>query len=737
MINPKSAPSVCLASLVLGLFGASLVTAAPRVLPSGELPRDSRLGELKDLDGYFPFRPPAGLSAWERRASELRRQLLVSQGLWPMPQKTPLNPVIHGRMDLGDYTVEKVFFESMPGFFVTGNLYRPASGAGPFPAVLSPHGHWSQGRFYDCGPQEIRRLIVQGAERFEEGGRNPLQARCVQLARMGCVVFHYDMIGYADSVQISEELAHRFARQRPELNQPENWGLYSPAAESHLQSVMGLHTWNSIRALDFLAGLPDVDPGRIAVTGASGGGTQTFMLCAIDDRPAVSFPAVMVSTAMQGGCTCENAALLRIGTGNVEFAALFAPKPLGLTAANDWTREMATKGFPELQELYGLFDARNRVALTPLLHFGHNFNYVSRAAMYHWVNRHLALGLEEPIVEADYRRLTREQLTVWNNAHPQPQGGPEFEQQLLGWWHQDTQRALRQAAESPETFQEILGGGVRALFPPASEPREATGTVVRQERVGGFNTLVVRLRCEARGEELPVLVLRPPQPGERTLIWLDPVGKAGLFTAENRLRSEVQALLDAGITVVGVDLLFQGEFLADGQPMTRTRRVKNPRESAGYTFGYNPSLFAQRVHDVLTTAAWLQAPESGAAPDTSGPRLGIVGFGEAGSWAAAARALAPETFGIAAIHTAGFRFGEVTDLHDPRFLPGGARYFDLPGMIALGAPQRLWLAGEGTRREELHPVIRRAYGQDPTLTLAAEPANALADAVAWLVQTWD
>ena len=93
------------------------------------------------------------------------------------------------------------------------------------------------------------------------------------------------------------------------------------------------------------------------MTGASGGGTQTFILCGIDPRPAVAFPAVMVSTAMQGGCTCENAPLLRIGTGNVEFAGLFAPKPLGMTGADDWTKEIATKGLPELKQLYKLLGA--------------------------------------------------------------------------------------------------------------------------------------------------------------------------------------------------------------------------------------------------------------------------------------------------------------------------------------------------------------------------------------------
>ncbi|HAO96230.1 MAG TPA: acetylxylan esterase, partial [Verrucomicrobiales bacterium] len=111
--------------------------------------------------------------------------------------------------------------------------------------------------------------------------------------------------GYCDNDQISYELAHRFSKQRPEMISEKNWGLYSPQAESHLQSIMMLQTWNSIRAIDFLQSLPEVDPGRIAVTGASGGGTQTFALSALDPRVTVSMPAVMVGTAMQGGCTCE------------------------------------------------------------------------------------------------------------------------------------------------------------------------------------------------------------------------------------------------------------------------------------------------------------------------------------------------------------------------------------------------------------------------------------------------
>src|ERR1041385_4242988 len=342
----------------------------------------------------------------------------------------------------------------MPGFFVSGSLYRPKGKTGKLPAVLNPHGHWADGRFYD-NKNGITREIADGAERFEDSGRSPLQSRCVQLARMGCVAFFYDMIGYADSQQISQEIAHGFAKQRPEMNSRESWGLFSPQAEAHLQSVMGLQTWDSIRALDFLLSLPDVDPNRIGVTGASGGGTQTFILCAIDPRPTVAFPAVMVSTAMQGGCTCENASLLRVDTGNIEIAGLFAPKPLGMTAADDWTKEMPTKGYPELQQHYRMMGAPDNVKLTPLLQFPHNYNYPSRAAMYEWMNRHLKLGASEPIVERDFKRLTIPEMSVWDDAHPRPESGPEFERRLLRTMSEAAQKRIAEMVHSPEELQKL------------------------------------------------------------------------------------------------------------------------------------------------------------------------------------------------------------------------------------------------------------------------------------------
>ena len=131
-----------------------------------------------------------------------------------------------------------------------------------------------------------------------------------------------------------------------------------------------------------------------------------MLLAAIDDRIKLSFPCVMVSTAMQGGCTCENASLLRIDSGNVEFAALFAPKPQGMNTANDWTKEFATNGFPDLKALYGLYGKENNVFLLRGEHFRHNYNAVTRSAFYTFLNRHFKLGFAEPVIEQDYEPLS-------------------------------------------------------------------------------------------------------------------------------------------------------------------------------------------------------------------------------------------------------------------------------------------------------------------------------------------
>ncbi|MEY2408985.1 MAG: hypothetical protein QOF48_1655 [Verrucomicrobiota bacterium] len=703
-------PSVLLGRFVLVLILGTLScrhTGGPRVSQEGRLPDDARLQPLKELDGYFPFNPPATKVAWEKRSADVRRRILVAEGLWPMPAKTSLNAVIHGRIDREDYSVEKVFFESAPGFFVTGNLYRPRVVKGKVPGVLFAHGHWANARLSESGDAEILREIAEGQERFEEGGRSRFQSLCVQLARMGCVVWQWDMLSDSDSVQFSRQMVHGFSKQRPEMNTVTNWGLYSPQAEMHLQSVMGLQTWNAVRSLDFLLSLPEIDPDRIGVTGASGGGTQTFILAAIDPRVTLAFPAVMVSTAMQGGCTCENASLLRVDTGNIEIAGLFAPKPLGMTTANDWTKEMSIKGFPELKKLYALLGAPNNVMLHRGEHFPHNYNAVSRHAFYGWVNKHFKLGAREPVIERDYQRLTHDELSVWDAMHPAPKAAdPEFERRLLRTFHEDAQRQLADAASSPTRFQEIAGRGLEVVIGRTlADTGEVRWEMLRKTDRGTWIEMSGLLRNTSHQEELPVLFCYPKKWNGTTVVWLTGKGKSALQVDAGAIAPDAQKLLDAGATVLGVDLMMQGEFLADGRPVTKTATVKNPREAAAYTFGYNHSLFAQRVHDVLTAIQFIRTFERPT------KQLVVVGFEGAGPLVAAARAVSGDAIDRAVIDTGGFRFGGVLDIHSPEFLPGGAKYGDVPGMLALASSGSTLLFGETTSPG---PGVRLGRSSDPS-----------------------
>lgn len=698
------------------MLGAPLLAVAPRVLPEGMLVDDARLQAPKDLNGFFPFAVPATLDAWEERATELRQRVLVATGLWPMPRKTPLHAVIHGKVTRPGFTVEKVYFQSVPGLYVTGLLFRPThlpEGI-QVPGVLSPHGHG--GRLMDLGEEGVRKQIAEGGEKFADSGRFPKVARCATLARLGAVVFLYDMMGYADNRQLSRGRVHEFKRQDPNFERPEAWGLFSTQAELRLQSVFGLQTWNSIRALDFLEALPDTDPNRLGVTGGSGGGTQTIILGAIDPRPIVAFPNGMVSSAMQGGCPCENACLLRIGTGNVELAALFAPRPQGMTAANDWTKEMLTpgKGFPELQQLYELYGKLDQVFCADLRNFDHNYNYVTRALMYHLFNKELRLGHQEPIVEEDFVRLSSEEQEVWNAEHPEPKGGEAFEKALL-----------RQLAEASDSR-------LAAQSPPQREDtvRAAWRTMIGQGLPEAADLSVTnnKLHQRSTGSELPLAEILP-NPDQAittatTVIWLDGEGKDALFMADGKPIPEARLLAEHGCRVIAADLFLQGEFLLDAKVLTETATVQNPRESAAYTHGYNHSVFARRTQDILSLLTYAKASGKDG-------RVLLIGTNGAAPLVAAACALAGDAVDRALIANDGFRFKDITSYRDPYFIPGAVKYGDLPGLLNLASSHEIWLVGEDPDSfRAAKAKFTKAGG-----TLSVSPGQgALGDAIDWLLR---
>ena len=681
---------------VSSLFIADIRADVSRVLPDGQRPNDARLKPQRTLnDADHPWVPPTTREDWEQTAQRLREQVLVATGLWPLPQKAALEPVIHGKVDRGDYTVEKVYVASRPGHYVTGSLFRPKHVTGRVPGVLCPHGHWQNGRFYDAGGNGAAEQLRIGGEQFLSGARYPLQARMVQLARMGCVVFHYDMVGNADNQPID----HR-------------GGFNDPVAELWLQNKLGLQTWNSIRALDFLTSLPDVDPERIGVTGASGGGTQTFMLCAVDPRPAAAFPAVMVSTAMQGGCVCENASYLRQGINNITLAALFAPKPLAMSGADDWTIDIETKGLPELKQVYSFYGKAGLVSATCYPQFKHNYNQVAREMMFDWFNEHLGLGRPGPVKQTDFWPLTREELTVFDAEHPVPPdalAAPELRDLMTRETQTWLAGLLPKVADDMAAYRQVIGPAARVMLDSGGpEPSQIDVQELETVDLGSFE--LFKGTCGRKGaeEQVPVVTLIPPEFGGTVVLWLDGQGKSALFNDVGAPQPAVAKLLDARIAVASADLFLTGEFV------TRPEEAQYPVQEGfpGYTYTYNRPLVSHRVHDILTLIGAARAHR-----DVT--EVHLVATGAAGQWALLARGLAGDLVASTLVDLGGFSFSKVTEASDPMLLPGALRYGDIGGIAALAAPGKLAVYGApaGAADTQLKPLAAacRATGGELTL----------------------
>jgi dienelactone hydrolase len=308
-----------------------------------------------------------------------------------LPAACPMNPIRHSVRQEDGYTVENVAFESLPAFWVTGNLYLPANVERPTAGVLCPHGHLADNRMLE-----------------------QTQKRCAALARMGAVVFAYDMIGYGESTQVP----HRHSE------------------------ALRLQTYNSLRAVDFLLSLGSVDEGRLAVTGESGGGTQSFILAAVDPRIDVSVPVVMVSADFYGGCICESGMPIHKSaeheTNNVEIAASMAPKPqLIISCGADWTKNVPRVEFPHMRRIYELMGAVDKIENAHFVDEQHDYGPSKRAAMYPFLAKHLGLDVSRisdaagKIDESFATVHDRADLLVFPPDRPRPENAQTDAEQVI------------------------------------------------------------------------------------------------------------------------------------------------------------------------------------------------------------------------------------------------------------------------------------------------------------------
>ena len=291
---------------------------------------------------------------WQARAGKIRHNILAGSEVDRIPQEEWNYPirVVHGAKHVfDDYTVINLGLEVKPGYLICGNLYLPPKIEGRVPAILNPHGHWFK-------PDDYGRF------------RADMQYRCATFARMGAVAFCWDMVG------TGEDRRHRH----------------------HDPRALNMQLYNSKRVLDYISSLPYVDTTRLAVTGASGGGTQTFLLAAVDPRIDVSVPVVMVSAYFFGGCVCESGMPIHkyhgFETDNVEIAATVAPKPLLLVSdGDDWTHNVPTVEYPYIRNIYKMFGAEENVQNAHFPKEKHDYGFSKRQAVYPFMAQHLGLDL--------------------------------------------------------------------------------------------------------------------------------------------------------------------------------------------------------------------------------------------------------------------------------------------------------------------------------------------------------
>jgi len=396
------------------------------------------------------------LSDWEARRGEYRRQLQEMLGLWPEPERTDLKPVITGKLEEADFTVEKLHFQAMPHLYVTANLYLPKKLEHPAPAIL-----------YVCGHS---RVITNGVSC---GNKVAYQHHGIWFARNGyvCLVI--------DTVQLGElQGVHR--------------GTYSDGRwwwNSRGYTPAGVEAWFGIRALDYLCSRPEVDKGRIGMTGRSGGGAYTWTVAALDERVKVAAPVAgmtdlrnhVVNGTIEGHCDC----MFFPNTYRWDFpqvAALIAPRPL-LIGNSDKDKIFPLDGvvrlYNQTMRIYRLYKQTNHLGLL-ITEGPHQDTQDLQLPVFRWFNRFLK-G-EDPLIEMAARKLfSPQQLRVFEKL-PADEINTTVDESFV------PRGVMRDQAEYLQALREKVFGGWPA------EPFQAKPELKESRELGGLRISTYTLR---------------------------------------------------------------------------------------------------------------------------------------------------------------------------------------------------------------------------------------------------
>ena len=325
---------------------------------------------------------------WQASLEKRRQQWLEMLGLWPLPERTPLEATVTGTLDRGDYVVEKVHFQCVPGAYVPGNIYRPAHVTGPLPAVL-----------YLCG--------------HTKGKVNPTyQANPRWFGQHGYIALVLDPIQLGEAQGMHHGTYHHG-----------RWDWYSRG-----YAPAGTEIWNAMRALDYLETREDVDGDRMGVTGLSGGGAMSWFLGAADERVKAVVPVcqtgsvehLVTDRATDGHCDCA----FWINTYRwctADIGALIAPRALMVAAGTEdiiWRPYAFREALHRIHHQYAALDVAEKVALVEDL-TPHGYSPKLRKAIFQWFNLHLK-GDDSPVTDdvTDYVE-PEENLLVFGGTLPE------------------------------------------------------------------------------------------------------------------------------------------------------------------------------------------------------------------------------------------------------------------------------------------------------------------------------
>lgn len=642
--------------LALALLGSAAGAAQESwvVFPeTGKTSRDQVKQQLnREAFGLLEERQRT-ISALRTREDAVARQRVLREKVLRLigglpAEKTPLNPRFIGREERDGYRYEKIIFESQPGFHVPANVYLPAQGTGPFPAILMPVGHSPEGK---------------------EGERTT----AIGLARKGFVVLKYDPIGQGERLQYYD----------PDLRTSKVGGTTDEHshANGHTvligDSVARYRIWDGIRGIDYLVTRPDVDPRRIGVTGCSGGGTLTTYIAALDERVAAAAPSCYITTwralleklGPQDG-EQSFAHFLSEGLDIPDYIALFAPKPYLIASTRDdfFPLEGARHAFEEAKRFHGLFGAGDRVEwfVGP---GGHGMPRESREAVYAFFLKNLRGGAGDP-TEAPVVLDPLEKILCTPTGQVADSLGSETVYTLNRKRAETLMRKTAPAA-LPAVVRRVAGIAVQ---PGGNPPVAAVHRTWRRE---GYRGELISL---ALGDGVAVTgsLWIPDAPGpHRAVLVVDPRPK-GVVAAP---AGDVEALARQGFVV----LALQPRGIRE-QPAAPAAGFVGDFDLAFHAYLVSKSLTGLRAEDVIRAVDYLTAR-----PDVRKEDLAALGYGAGGVYVLHAAALDRR---IARVLThespALLRLGVDRPIHRHIYevaVPGMLNHYDLDDLMRAIAPR--------------------------------------------------